>query len=662
MLSHTPSAHSFANPMTMRSLTVHLLLVALVPLLASTAIAQVRVSKLIGDGMVMQRDIEVPVWGWAEAGETVEVIFDGHTYTAKPDDAGKWRITLPAMEAGGPYEMTIRGKSDRYDIKDILVGDVWIGSGQSNMEWTVLFSNDAEAEIAAANDPEIRHFKVPRSSAEKPEDELAGGEWHPTDPDHVANFTAVGYYFARELRKHVDVPIGLINTSWGGSRVEPWMSAEVLGMDNVESALAEIKRRNEAEQQRRLEYLRNRLGELPTEDAGLVDGQAIWADPELNDTDWLPIEVPVLWEQAGFEGLDGIAWYRTAITLTAEEAANGIQLGLGKIDDSDITWVNGQEVGRMEQAYNAARVYEVPASVLKTGENVIAVRVDDTGGGGGIWGEPELLFWSANGETHSLAGTWKFKVGAFRFNPNVNVNQVATLLYNKMIHPILDYPIKGAIWYQGESNAGPEDAYEYRTLFADMIQDWRVRWNVGDFPFLYVQLANFMAPDDQPKESSWAVLRESQSATLAVPNTAQAVIIDIGEADDIHPRNKQDVGLRLSLAARKLAYGEDLVYSGPTYRQHRIEGHAVVIEFDHVGSGLVTGDKYGYVRGFAIAGADQKYVWAKAAIKDNTVLVWSDEVPEPVSVRYAWSNNPDDANLYNVEGLPASPFRTDAPQ
>jgi sialate O-acetylesterase len=335
-----------------------------------------------------------------------------------------------------------------------------------------------------------------------------------------------------------------------------------------------------------------------------------------------------------------------------------VRLGLGMIDDSDVSWVNGHEVGRTDNAWNRARLYDVPPSALRAGRNVIAVRVQDFQGGGGIHGDPGLLFVESGGRKRPLAGTWTFRVGAVALDFEGQKNQVPTLLYNKMIHPLLPYPIAGAIWYQGESNAYPGAAMEYREQFAAMIADWRRRWGVGEFPFLWVQLANYMAPDSVPAESDWAVLRESQGAVLRVPRTAQVIAIDLGEAGDIHPRNKQDVGARLALAARRVAYGEDIVHSGPVHRRHRVEGGRVVIEFDHAGGGLTSRRGAG-PGGFAVAGSDRRFVRAEARIEGDRVVVWSDRVPHPVAVRYAWGDNPVMASLYNREGLPAAPFRTD---
>ena len=637
-------------------LTRIFLIAALIGCFSTDALAQLRMSRLFADGMMVQRDAEVPVWGWARPGAEVEVRLDGDVYTTEAAPDSSWSITLPTMQAGGPHSMTIRSRRDEIEIDDIVVGDVWVASGQSNMEWTVVDSDNAEAEIAAAYDRMIRHFKVPTSWAEEPEETLAGGSWEPATPEYVGGFTAVGYFFARELRKHVDVPIGILHTSWGGSRIEPWMSAEALGLD--ENAFKQILADERAREERLRAQLRQKIGdELPLEDAGMRGGTAVWAAPDLDDSDWERIAVPRRWEEVGYDGMDGIGWYRTTFILTTEEAAQGVTVGLGMIDDSDDAYVNGHHVGGMDNAWNTARVYDVPAEAVREGVNTIAIRVEDTGGGGGVAGSADLLYVEIGDERRPLPEEWRFKVGQVSVNTSGQKNQVATLLYNKMIHPLLRFPIKGVIWYQGESNAYPDDALKYREQFKAMIEDWRARWNSGEFPFLWVQLANYMEPDAQPAESGWALLRESQSAALELPNTAQAVAIDVGEADDIHPRNKQDVGLRLALAARKIAYEREVVHSGPVFTAYRIDDGRFVLAFENVGLGLRA--RGGELGGFAIAGEDRKFVWANAEIDGDYVVVWSDEVERPVAVRYGWGNNPDRANLYNAEGLPASPFRTD---
>ncbi len=616
--------------------------------------SRLQLSRLVADGMVLQRDVEVPIRGRAAPGAEVTVTLDGDTVTASAGDSGDWTAILPPRPAGGPFELTVAAGGERMVVRDVMAGDVWLCSGQSNMEWTVIDARDGEAEVAAANDPAIRHFQVPKGWSGEPQTALSGGAWEAADPDHAGGFTAVGYFFARELRLHVDVPIGLIHASWGGSRIESWMSGELLGVDGGQILAIE------AEQNRRaLEAVRERIGELPERDAGLVDGNARWADPALDDATWDEMELPVRWEQAGLEGMDGIVWFRRSFELSEDAAREGAELGLGFIDDGDNSWINGYHAGRMERAWNQARVYPVPAGVLLPGRNVVTVRVEDTGGGGGIYGPPDSLYLEAGGERLSLAGTWKFKVGAATVNAEGRKNQIPTLLYNQMIHPLRSFPVRGFLWYQGESNAGAADAFVYRDHFARLIEGWRADWGQGEAPFLFVQLANFLPAGAEPADSSWALLRESQSAALALPDTAQAVTIDVGDPHDVHPRNKQDVGRRLALAARKLAYGQDVVYSGPVYRGHQVSGGRVIVEFDHVGGGLGARGPEGEVSGFRLAGEDRRFVDAEAVIDGDRVVVSSDQVPAPVAVRYAWADNPEAANLANAEGLPASPFRTD---
>jgi len=613
----------------------------------------------VADGAVLQRGVEVPIQGSAEPGAEVEVTCNGRAHSTRADDSGRWQVKLPPMLAGGPFELTVAAAGEQLRVSDLLVGDVWLCSGQSNMEWVVADSLHAEDEIAAASDPMIRHFKVPRSWAARPESFLAGGSWEPADPEHVGSFTAVGTFFARALREHVKIPIGLIHSSWGGSRIEPWMSAGAIGLDAADvGKILDDEKVFEAEV---LAAIRARVGELPDHDHGLVDGRALWAAPDLDDSKWDQVPVPSAWEEAGYQDMDGIAWYRTSFELSAKEAASRVQLGLAFIDDSDHQcWVNGHEVGRTELAWNRLRVYQLAPAVLKPGRNTVAVRVEDTGGGGGIWGDPQLLCVDTGSRRVPLAGTWRFRVGVATVNLDFHKNQLPTMLFNKMIYPLYAYPIAGVLWYQGESNADGADASAYRTLFPAMISDWRRGWQREDLPFLFVQLANYLPEGQEPAVSSWAVLRESQATALSLANTAQVVAIDIGEPHDVHPGDKQEVGRRLSLAARKLLYGEDLVYSGPVYRSHEIEDGRITVRFDHTGSGLVLrGDTESGASCFAVAGSDRRFLPTQVRVEEDQVVVWNDEISEPVALRYAWADNPLGVQLYNHEGLPASPFRTD---
>lgn len=621
--------------------------------------AALRLARVFSDGMVLQREKPIVVWGWAPPGARVSIAFGGNSTAAITTAAGSWKANLPAQPAGGPFELRVRSATDAITLHDVLVGDVWIASGQSNMEFRVAQGNNAEQEIASAHDSLIRQFKVPDSWATSPEADLAGGAWVPADPQHVGDFTAVGYFFARELRKSVNVPIGLINTTWGGSNIETWISRGAQHL--TDSAWSAILRAEDARVNALRDSLRAKIGTLPTHDEGLVNGQAVWADPALDDSQWPGMPVPSYWESNGYPGMDGVAWYRLAFDISETERQKGMTLTFAAIDDDDITWVNGVEVGRTA-GYNVRRVYRIPAAAVRVGRNVLAVRVTDGGGGGGINGATSLTF--GDGAERSLAGTWKFKVGEVSFLPDgQQINKVPSVLYNKMLFPLLPLAIKGVLWYQGESNANNmKQAAAYRAQFATLITSWRHEWGSGHevFPFLWVQLPNFGQPDSvPPATAAWATQRESMTAALALPKTGQAIAIDVGDANSIHPTNKQDVGARLALVARNVAYGESRVASGPVYRSHAIRGDTVIVEFSGAGSGLIARSSDGRVGGFAIAGADRKFVWAEATISGNSVKVWSDQVRKPVAVRYAWANNPDRANLYNREQLPAAPFRTD---
>ena len=619
----------------------------------ATGAQAVELPRVFGDGMVLQRDQPILVWGSADPGAHVEVALAGDRARATADADGRWRVELPARAAGGgPLLLRIDdGKAPR-ELRDVVMGDVWLASGQSNMEWPISQSADAQAEIARATDPLIRHFKVPRSWSGLPQRQLSGGEWVASSPEAAGTFSAVAHFFARELRDSQDVPIGIIDSTWGGSSIEAWMDADTQGIDG--DGLAEAARQLEVEDRQALAQARANLARwtLPADDAG-------WQARELDTSGWDDLPVPGVWESAGWNGMDGVAWYRTSFELSPAGAQAGVTLGVGRIDDSDTTWVNGVEVGSTHMQYNLARAYAVPASALRAGSNTVAVRVTDTGGGGGIHGPAQEVFVQPAGAApRPLAGSWKFRpaqVTALVLDDNKN--QRPTLLYNAMIAPLQPLPLRGVIWYQGESNAGSvEQALRYRGQFPAMIRQWRAQWNAPQLPFLWVQLASWHSGGDQGDTSPWAVLRESQTATLSLPATAEAVAIDIGDVADIHPKNKQDVGKRLALAARRVAYGERVVDSGPAFAGATFDEGAATLRFEGDGLAVRGG---GALQGFALAGADRVFHPAVAVIEGVHVRVRSDAVAEPVAVRYAWSDAPVDANLVGARGLPASPFRSD---
>lgn len=635
-----------------------MLLVFSISFIGITSQANIRLPKIFGESMVLQRDQKIPVWGWADKGETVTVQFHNQKKTARAGRDGKWKLVLDAEAAGGPFTFTVSGKNTTV-FKDVLVGDVWICSGQSNMEFAVSSGNNAAQEIATANFPEIRHFKVVQSVGDSPkEDLLHESSWKSATPENVGSFTAVGYFFARELYKQLGVPVGLINTTWGGTDVETWTSREAFENSGEFKAMINSVRTinldSAAKERSRaaLSIIQKVQGALPD-----VATAATWKASDVADNEWAHMALPQLWEAGPLPDVDGVVWFRKTIDIASEAAGKQAELQLAMIDDNDETYVNGTKVGSTK-AYNVKRVYTIPTGVLKAGKNIIAVRVEDTGGGGGIYGEATDIKLTIGGINQSLAGDWAFRVEATSSNSNAtNPNSFPTLLYNAMIHPLIPFAIKGAIWYQGESNAGR--AYQYRTAFPLMITDWRKRWG-SDFPFYFVQLASYNAGNGNSKAgSNWAELREAQTLTLKLPNTGMAVTTDVGEANDIHPKNKQDVGLRLAAVALHDAYKKNNVFSGPVYQSMKTEGNKVLLHFTNEGGGLMAKDKYGYLRGFEVAGTDQQFQYAKAFVENGQVVVYADGVMNPVAVRYAWADDAGDANLYNKESFPALPFRTD---
>lgn len=621
-------------------------------LMTVSARANVTLPKVFSSNMVLQRDKPVKIWGWAAKGEKVTIQFNTQKVIAKAGATGEWQAMLQPMPAGGPYVLRIAGQNN-LAFSNILVGDVYICSGQSNMEWVLKNTNNAAVEIAASSYPGIRLFTVKKAMSFAEKKDVDASPWEECAPSTSGDFSAVAYFFARKLVKDMNVPIGLIHTSWGGTNIEAWTSWDIMSKTADYSKVDVVKMEaDRATSEKRLQEFQASL----KNDKGDAEK---WYDPASVVPGWKNISLPQLWEQTEIGNADGIVWFKKDFDIPASLAGKKATLSLGPIDDNDVTYVNGRQVGATN-SYNTDRIYEVAAGNLQPGRNTIMVKVVDNGGGGGIYGQPGQLFLQCGNEKISLEGVWQYKAsvlstafGITDYGPNNFPSQ----LYNAMIAPLTPFAIKGAIWYQGESNAG--ESFKYRTLFPGLINNWRNKWNDA-FPFFWVQLANFMKPDAEPVQSGWAELREAQSMTLRLPQTGQAVIIDIGEAGDIHPRNKQDVGYRLALAAEKVAYNKDIVYSGPVYKSMSVAGDKIILQFTNTGSGLVAKDKYGYLRGFSIAGSDQHFVWAKASIEGDKVIVYSSAVASPVAVRYAWANNPDDAGLYNREGLPASPFRTDS--
>ena len=636
--------------------------------------AELKLASVFSDNMVLQRDKEISIWGTTQPGEKIAVSLaregvTGEKFSTKANKEGKWLVKIGPFNAGGPYEMWIT--SPRVVVlHNILFGDVWIASGQSNMELSVVNSNNATAEIANANYPQIRLITVPHKSMSKPQETVELSGWKECNPETIKNFSAAAYFFGRDLHQHLKVPIGLINCSWGGSSMETWTPFEALennsefkdAIDNFYTwkESTENPEKIKVYQEKLNKWKEQTKGEPYHKDPGDESITKGWANTDFDVNDWKTMTLPGVWETQGLDDMDGAVWFRREVDLQDEWAGKELFLSLGSIDDFDTTYFNGVKIGGIgletPNYWMVPREYVVPATLVKSGKNVIAVRVFDHAGSGGFTASKEQMFITLKDNKEkkiSLDGEWKYKVSiALQQKPvsQENNNQSLSLLYNGMLNPLIPYGIKGVIWYQGETNA--PRAKQYCELSKIMITSWREKFGQGNFTFLFVQLAGF-----KTTWGDWAMLRESQLKTLELPNTGMAIATDIGEEMDIHPKNKQEVGRRLALTARKIAYGEDIIYSGPIYKSMVIENNKSRLSFDHIGSGLVskTGDN---LKGFIISGVDKKFVSADAKIDGDTVVVSSPKVANPIAVRYAWANYPE-CSLYNKEELPASPFRTD---
>jgi sialate O-acetylesterase len=601
--------------------------------------------------MVLQRDKPNAFWGWTTPGAKVTVSVAGRKAvgTAGPD--GRWLARLTPPKVGGPYKVVVEG-GQRVELDDVLVGDVWLCTGQSNMELGLSQAMNGAQEVAAANEPNIRLYMAGRQVGYSPKATVAG-TWKTCTPETVTQegwggFSAVGYYFGRKLQRELKVPVGLVEDCWGGTSAEAWTSSTALRpLGDFDPQLATLDR------------LKGEGGPvfgtytnlwLTENDRGVREG---WQVENLDESAWTSATVPGPLTSSGSVPPRGAVWFRKTVNVPSGGEAT---IFLNRVDDTDTTWVNGKLLGTTSFDW-AWRRYPV---TLKPGRNVIAVRVFTSGKPDVFLGKPdEMLIELADGTHIPLAGEWKSRTGlniailSSRPRDNEPNPTVPTVLYNGMIAPLAPMAIRGAIWYQGETNAGR--GAQYRRLLPAMIADWRRTFGQGDFPFYIVSLANFMRRDPNPGDDNWAELREAQALTAqTVPKSGLAVTIDVGDAADIHPKDKKTVGERLAANALALEYRRKVEYSGPVYRSMKREGDAIRLTFTHA-NGMTSKGK---LEGFAVAGADRKWHWADGRIDGNTVVVRSSEVPEPVAVRYAWGHNPA-ATLYNGAGLPAVPFRTD---
>lgn len=615
--------------------------------------AKLKLPVLVSDGMVLQRDQPIKIWGWADAGENIALKFLQKTYKTTADKDGNWSIQIPPQKAGGPYSMLI----NEIELENILIGDVWLCSGQSNMETPISRVMDLFAdEIRSYSNPMIRHIKIPLSyNFHAPQKDIKQAEWKALTQENILSFTAVPYFFAKYLYEELEIPIGLINSSVGGSPAEAWISEEYLKeFPHYINDKKICESDNYIEETQKLQNARNYLWNkiLNENDKGLLEK---WIDPNLNDNDWKTVDMFSNWGSDDVKPINGSFWFRKNIDIPSHLAGNKAVLRLGCIVDADSVFVNGKFVGTTSYQY-PPRIYQIPENLLKEGENNITIRLISNGGFPRfVKDKPYKIVFDK--EEIDLGNSWKYKIGN-RMLPmpaGVTFHYKAAGLYNSMIAPLQNQALKGVLWYQGESNT---DRYnEYYHLLSTLINNWRELWDRPDLAFLIAQLPNFMPSYHYPTESQWAELRNAQlKISRNIPNTALGVNIDLGEWNDIHPLNKKDLGYRLALQAQKLVYGKNIIADGPVYESFEIVGNSILLSFRKGTNDFLP---VGELKGFAIAGSDGHYHWAKAKIENGKILVWSDKVQNPVKVRYAWANNPDGANLKNKSGIPASPFETE---
>lgn len=618
------------------------------------------IAGIFGDHMVIQRDVTIPIWGWAKPNVEVTVSLGDSIQIIKSDQYGKWEVIYTPRAAGGPISLSVSDRSKNILLTDIYFGDVWLCSGQSNMEMQVYRTKDAKKEVLSANDNFIRHVKIPHSSSIKKQEHFDDKieDWKPTNPQNVEMFTGVGYYFARELRKSLDIPIGLVNSSSGGTTIERWMSTESLEPFDTVNEYSNSLAKNKKTKYERYHKLKKRYPHLKLD---VPESETSHDNQFLNSTfaidTWDTLTTLDSYFDQGYGNFAGVAWLRKDFALFDDQVQSKVILDLDVFKDNVLNiWINGVSITETTDQSAIFPNHIIDKTTIRKGTNTLVIKLSITEGqflGAKNERTPGII---TDAELIELQENWCFKLDSY--NPRFESRVIRSDLYNEMIHPLTKFPIKGILWYQGEANRfSPDEAYEYRSKFTNLICDWRAKWGQGDIPFLFVQLANFDSKNN-PYQEYWEIIRSSQSQALELPNTAQVVTIDIGNAHDIHPRNKQDVGKRLSLCALKMAYETEIIYSGPDYQSYHIKNNKVLVSFDSKSS-LITTRNGSEVLGFTIAGKDRIFHPAKAKIKGDNVIVFSKVVKKPLAVRYAWENNPEHANMINKEGLPMAPFKTD---
>lgn len=627
---------------------------------SSVAFGQVRFARIFSDHAVLQRQQPIPVWGWAAPRETVRVSLAGQTQQAKADADGKWMVRFSPLEAGGPHQLTVRAKSGGADVHDILIGEVWLCSGQSNMEWPVKQADNYQAEKKNANFPQIRHIRVDHELALTPQSDLINAEWKVCSPETVGDFTAIGFFFARELTQKLNVPIGLVHSSWGGSQAEGWISKEGMLSNDELRPYAQHLPTSWQQADSLVDY--NLRKQLLGKDRLNVTAayEQKYLDPNFDFSYWKKADPFGQWDWKDMHGFRGQGYITRTVDIPADMVATQTTLALAENDSPNQIYINGKLIS--EGTLKGVRKIDVPANTWKSGSNRVLIKMGNAVSlpwfGLGLMGSANDLYVADKSQRISLAGEWQIMPAfAEKHEYTRFMNNVGTAIYNAMIAPLVPFAIRGVLWYQGETNAGR--SYQYRQTFPLLINDWRQKWN-QEFPFYFVQLSSFGSNQSSNQGSGWAELREAQTMTLSLPKTGMAVTIDVGNPKDIHPTNKQDVGHRLALNALKLNYGQDINYSSPLFDSVDFRDDKAVVSFKHAMNGLMVKDKYGYLKGFEIAGDDKVFYYAQATVQGDRVVVSHPKVTKPVAVRYAWADAPEEANLFSSDGLPVSPFRTDS--
>ena len=612
--------------------------------LVQTVFAQISLPYIFSDNMVLQRGQKIPVWGFSSPNETIKVAFKKQLKETKANEKGEWMVYLNQEKAGGPYLLTVSGKN-KITFKNVLIGDVWLASGQSNMEWNLAATEGYDNELNQTKFPLIRHIKINKKINSLPQNNVTETHWDVANKQTIGDFSAVAYHFAKKMYQEKGVPVGIINSSWGGTVIESWIPREAFEQSPYFKEMISKMPKVDIEQ---LEQ--NNIAEKTILMESLTQEKIsdFSANNFLTETSTSPkaeINVPQAWEEQGYKSLDGIIWVKKTIVLAENDVKKDATLYLGKIDDADTTFFNGKEVGGMKQ-WSDERIYTISKELLKVGENIITIKITDTGGGGGLWSDAKDVKLVTSDKTLPLAGKWKF--GIEKIFSAINQNEFPSLIYNSMVHPFINTKISGVIWYQGESNV--ERAAEYAKTFPLLINSWREKFG-KDLPFYFVQLSTFNNDGNSNEGCPWAELREAQTQTLSLKNTGMAVTTDVGNPNDIHPRNKKPVGDRLANLALKNG-----IYS-PVLKNYTIKGDK--IEVTLTGKSKLMAKDQQSLKGFEIAGEDQIFQPATASIVNNKLVVTSDKVSQPVAVRYGWKADNSDLNLFTKELLPVSPFKTD---